>query len=61
MKVTLSKGGTMERTVEVSEIIIPDLWHIALNQESKEAKDAILEVWHIAHDLKRHIEEMKTK
>lgn len=27
-KVTFHKGGTQEKTVEVKDIVIPDLWHI---------------------------------
>lgn len=27
-KVTFHKGGTAEKTVKVSDILIPDLWHI---------------------------------
>jgi len=66
--VTLSKGGTKERTVPVSEIEIPDMWHISQavrrTQEialSQKAADLILEVWHLAHDLKKHIEESPSK
>jgi hypothetical protein len=54
----------------VSDIEIPDLWHIAKylqNDPNKTAVystasgewidsgDAVLEVWHLAHALKRHI------
>jgi hypothetical protein len=52
MKITLSKGGTNERKIEVSKIKVPDLWHVALAQEHKEWKEAILECWHLAHDLR---------
>lgn len=66
MKITLSKGGSKERKVELSKIVIPDLWHIAQGQgkewspEGAEiAKKEILECWHLCHDLKRHIEDSK--
>lgn len=59
--VTLSKGGTAERTVKVKDIDIPDLWHIAMllsdqkvvNGLGEAASDKVLEVWHLAHDLKK--------
>ena len=38
---------------EIGEI--PDLWHIAegvRNQAGGKAGDAVLEVWHMAHDMK---------
>ncbi len=55
--ITLSKGGTKESQVEIDQIQIPDLWHIgqsgnAINQRERKM---ILECWHLAHDLKRHI------
>ena len=62
-KVTLNPGGTHEKTVDISEIQIPDLWHIAQALKSKKsaptavaAGDDVLEVWHLAHSLKKHIE-----
>ena len=57
--VTLAKGGTEERTVPISEVVIPDIWHTAmeLRETRPKAADAILEVWHIAHSLRRHIAE----
>jgi hypothetical protein len=54
--VTINKGGTAEKKLHLTQIIIPDLWHIALAQSDKEAKEAILKTWHLAHDLKKHIE-----
>ncbi len=56
--ITLSKGGTKERKITPSQIQIPDLWHIAQNQEDPSDKEKILEVWHLAHDLLRHIREL---
>jgi len=68
--ITLSKGGEAERTRDINEITIPDLWHIAmwLQDEAKQRglplklslkrnAEMILETWNLAHDLKRHIEE----
>lgn len=64
MKVTLSKGGTKERQLDINHIRIPDLWHIAMAVGdnpcfTKLHQDEILECWHLAHDLKRHIAEQE--
>ena len=56
-KITRAKGGTHERTVDVDDIVIPDMWHIAMAQKDERVKEAILEIWHLAHDLLRHIKE----
>lgn len=63
-KVTLSKGGSKERTLPISQVHIPDLWHIAekirtdgLNPPGTECAGLILEVWNLCHDFKRHIQE----
>ena len=63
-KVTLNKGGTGEKVVSISEVSIPDLWHIAnaIREHGKVADgpgcaELILECWSRAHDLKRHIQE----
>jgi hypothetical protein len=55
MKVTLSKGGTRERVVEIEALKIPDLWHIAMAEKDKACSRMILDCWHIAHDLKREL------
>lgn len=56
-QVTLSKGGTAEKTVDVAKLQIPDLWHIA-HRLDEEDKEKVLECWHLAHDLKTHIEDL---
>ena len=63
-KVTLSKGGTGEKTKTISQVNIPDLWHIAeaIRKNGKVADgpgcaELILECWSRAHDFKRHIQE----
>lgn len=50
-KVTLSKGGTKERKVKLSALEIPDLWRT-------DSPEKVMEVWHIAHDLKRELWEL---
>jgi hypothetical protein len=40
--ITIHKGGTGEHTVKVSELVIPDLWHVAMffnDQAEKHAND----------------------
>lgn len=59
-QVTLSRGGTQERSVPVGGICVPDLWHIAkaLRQSGNDrAAEAVLETWHLANDLLRHAAE----
>lgn len=59
-QITLSKGGTKERTVDINSVEIPDLWHIAMrlrNQYDDDSADKVLECWHRCHDMKRHIQE----
>jgi hypothetical protein len=59
-EVTLSKGGTAERTVEVVKIEIPSLWHIAQRLPSGDRAE-VLACWHLAHDLKRELLERGAK
>ena len=65
---TRSKGGTAEREEIISQIQVPDLWKIAevfqgksntmyMSKANREAvADAILECWHLAHDMKKHLQ-----
>jgi hypothetical protein len=55
MRVILSHNGSNRRSVDVEEITVPDLWHLAMAQKRPEDQKAILEVWHLAHDLLDHI------
>jgi len=61
-----SRGGTLERIEFIADIDVPDLWHIAMavkdgtpipKEKREMLSNMILDTWHIAHDLKRHIEE----
>jgi hypothetical protein len=51
MKVQRAKGGTQEKWVELKDIQVPGMWHIAQNQEDKANTAPILECWHLCHDL----------
>jgi hypothetical protein len=63
---TRSKGGTAEREEIISQIQVPDLWelYIALKDgnltRSKQVQarwaDTVLETWHLAHDLRKHLQ-----
>ena len=65
--ITLNKGGTAEKVIDVAAIQVPDLWHIAewLDIEATKkadprlavAAEKILDCWHLAHDMKTHIQE----
>ena len=51
-----SKGGTAERTVEVDEIKVPDLWHIVRDLGGDD-RDKVLECWVLCNDLLQHLKE----
>ena len=65
---TRSKGGTAEREEIISQIQVPDLWKIAEIFQGKSntvymskanrgaVADAILECWHLAHDMRKHLQ-----
>jgi len=62
---TRSKGGTAEREEIISQIQVPDLWHMISHVRDgvtlvpayrTQIADAMLECWHLAHDLKRHLQ-----
>jgi len=64
--ITLAEGGTHETIIFVKDIEIKDLWHCAMAIKTGESQywdqktrdvvfDQIIEVWGLAHDLKKHI------
>ena len=64
--VILSEGGTAETIVFAKDIEIKDLWHTAMGIKNGAFKDwseetreevfnDIIEVWTLAHHLKKHI------
>lgn len=55
--ITFSKGGTKEKTVLLSQVRIPDLWHTVTAPPRRD----ILECWHMAHDLLRELREAHTR
>lgn len=57
--VTLAKGGTRERKVRPEDIEIPDIWNASFlaGKDGEQIRD----VWHLAHDLKRHAIEEATE
>jgi|TARA_B110000263_G_scaffold249899_1_gene269135 hypothetical protein len=66
---TRSKGGTAEREELISQIEVPDLWHLiqAMKQgttiskkEGQRLVASIEECWHLAHDMKRHMQDTST-
>ena len=64
MKIVLSPGGSARREVELDEIQVPNLWHIAqalrtVAIKDPEASDMVLETWHLAHDLKANLRYME--
>lgn len=57
--VVLFPDGEARRSVLPSQIEIPDLWALAMKLEDSEQK-AVLDVWHLAHDLRRLVIESST-
>ena len=62
---TRSKGGTAEREEIISQIEVPDLWHLIQDmkqgttiskKEGQRIVAAIAECWHLAHDMKAHMQ-----
>ena len=58
MKIIRAKGGEAERKVDLADIRVPDLWHLA--EDLRKAKlhktrKMVLETWYLAHDLLRHL------
>jgi len=53
MRILLHENGTGAEEAEVSKIVIPDVWHIAMTIKDKQAQDMVLDVWNLAHDMKR--------
>ena len=54
MNVVLAPHGTGRRVVKLSEIVVPDLWHLAtrLRKVGEHADvDAVLETWGLVNDL----------
>jgi hypothetical protein len=59
-ELTRARGGTAERQIPINRVEIPDLWHIALElpgeiDDANTPRGAVLEVWHLCHDLLSHI------
>lgn len=63
--------GSLRKTVKVDEIIIPDLWHVAMYHQDaatkpslnhverawhKKQAEMILDTWHLTHDLITNIQ-----
>lgn len=52
--ITRAPRGTARRVVPISQIQIPDLWHLAAYLKEKDLpqqSEAVLECWHLCHDL----------
>ena len=50
----LAPRGTARKVVLLSEVQVPDLWHIAMMLKEKGYLDEhikVLETWHLCHDL----------
>lgn len=61
MKITLAKGGTKERVIDVNKIRIPDMWHVAMRCENKHDIEMVLEYWYLAIFMKQSLQEISRK
>ena len=52
IKIITSEHGFKQKTVDVEKIVIPDIWNIAMSAPNNRMKKLILEVWHLAHDMR---------
>ena len=52
MKIIINQGGQGQAIVDVDKIEVYDLWRIAMHIEDQEDQRRVLEVWHLAHDLR---------
>jgi len=57
MKIVIQQNPTVEK--DIDEISIPDLWHIAMAQGKGKSREMILECWHLCHNLKNKLLELK--
>ena len=69
--ITRAKGAGGEHTVDVKDIRVEDLWHIAQALKDPgslrilatqkdmafQCGESIISVWHLCHDLLRHIKD----
>ena len=62
MKVILSPRGTARREIDVSQLQVADLWHVAMRVRDtgdEQGSAMILEVWHLAHSLVENLRAME--
>ena len=59
-QITLNRGGTAERTVDVDSLQVPDVWNASFVVDehlSEAAGERIRECWNLCHNLLRHAQE----
>jgi len=59
--ITLSKGGTDEKIVNVTSITVPDLWPIIDDELGYDTPNGqkVCKCWHLCHDLLNYILELE--
>jgi len=63
-QITIHEGGTGEKTLNVADIRIPDLWHPAMalsDAGNQPGSRAVLECWYLTHALLSHIKDTEPK
>jgi hypothetical protein len=52
VRIIRAEGGTKERVVDVREERVPDIYRLADQMETEAQRQAVLDVWYYAHDLR---------
>lgn len=63
MEITLSKGGTKERRIDITTLHPPDMWFISqglANEGREESSEMVLECWHLCADLVEALREINS-
>lgn len=56
MKITRTKGGILTHEVDVNNIQVPDMWHLAMRLEGPD-RAMLLETWYLANDMLQALQE----
>lgn len=51
----MNENGTAEEHIRIQAIVVPDAWH-AIMRAPEPDQQILLDVWHLANDLKKHVQ-----
>ena len=55
-------GGTHKHIAQLSELAVPDCWHVAMRLAEagdESGSKLVLETWHLCHDLLKHLHKLE--